>query len=320
MATAKEESWQIKKRADVCAGTGIPFGNGEEIMTRLLLVNGEYLREDYTLACWEEQNPDHGLSAWKSIFHAPPAPEEVVKKENAETLLRKLVTKEDADDLNAIYILAVMLERKKILVEKNVQIREDKTKIRIYEDKKTGDTFLVVDPDLKLTDLEQVQEQVVSLLGGKPPKTETVYHFEQLTRTLVEKYTKRLFPRRIVGGEEGITQKLAASFLALLAGNKYEHYAVSEKILNRYETNEQWGALVENYRELIDVLPQEIRFQGLEKPAFAKRIRELAEQPAAALNPEEVKAVFAIEDPRTANLKEKIEGAIRAAIRYEEQI
>ncbi len=111
MANPKEESWQIKRRADVCAGTGLEFADREEIMTRLLFKDGEYVREDYSLACWDEQNPDHGLSAWKSIFHKPVPPEEAVKKESAESLLRKLVAKEDADNTNAIFILTVMLER-----------------------------------------------------------------------------------------------------------------------------------------------------------------------------------------------------------------
>ena len=288
-------------------------------MTRLLLADGEYIREDYSLACWEEQTPDHGLSAWKSIYHAPPPPEEMVKKESAETLLRKMLAKEDADDINAIYILAVMLERKKILVEKEVQTREDQTKVRVYEHKKSGDTFLVVDPELKLAEIESVQEEVVGLLGGRAPKTETVHQFEKLVRTLVEKYTKLLFPRKTVGGEEGVTQKLAASFLALLAGKKYEHFDVSEKILTRYETNEQYGSLVESYRELIDTLPQEVRFQGLEKPELAGRIKELAAKDPSELDLSDVQAAFDSDDPRIADVREKLMSAIRAATRYADQ-
>lgn len=316
MATPKEESWQIKRRADVCAGTGLEFGDGEKIMTRLLFAEGEYIREDYTLACWDEQNLDHGLSAWKSIFHKPVPPEEVVKKEGAESLLRKLVAKEDADNINAIYILAVMLERKKILVEKEVQTHEDQTKVRVYEHKKSGDTFLVVDPDLKLAEIEHVQEEVVGLLGGRPPKTETVHQFEKLTQTLLEKESKLLFPRNVVGGEEGITQKLAASFFSLLAGKKHEHYTVSEKILNRYETSEQWGSLVENYRDLLDRIPQEVRFQGLGNPDLAKQIGDLAAKEPKELDPADVQAVFASDDPRITELREKIRAAIRAATAY----
>ena len=208
---------------------------------------------------------------------------------------------------------------KKFSSKKSVQFRPDKTKIRVYEDKKSGDTFLVVDPELKLAEIESVQEEVVGLLGGKPPKTETVYQFEQLMQTLVEKYTKLLFPRKTVGGEEGIAQKLAASFLALLAGKKYEHYAVSEKILNRYETNEQWGDLVESYRELIDILPQEIRFQGLEKPELARQIRELSAKDQGDLDIADVQAAFASDDLRISDVREKIMDAIRTATRYANQ-
>jgi hypothetical protein len=319
MATVKEENWQIRKRSDVCAGTGIAFGDGEEIMTRLLQADEGYIREDYSLACWAEQNPDHGVSAWKSVFHAPLPPQEAVKKESAENLLRKMLAKEDADDINAIYILAVMLERKKILVEKAVKTRDDQTKIRIYEHKKTGDTFLVVDPELKLSQIQSVQEEVVGLLGGKPPKTETVHQFEALTKVLVEKYTSKLFPRTTVGGEEGITQKLAACFFALLAGKKYEHHAVAEKILARYETNEQYGPLVESYRELIDTLPQEVRFQGLEKPQLAKQIQVMTTKHPKEIDLEEVQALFASDDPRISALQEKIVEAARAAVRYTEQ-
>ena len=316
MATTKEESWQIKKRADVCSGTGLPFGDGEEMMTRLLFQDGEHIREDYSIACWEEQALDHGLSAWKSVFHVPPPPEEVVKKENVEGLLRKLVAKEDDDHVNAIYILAVMLERKKILVEKEVQVRDDKTKVRVYEQKKTGDTFLVVDPELKLAEIEHVQEEVVGLLGGRPPKTETVFEFEVLVQRLVEKYGKLLFPRRVVGGEEGITQKLAASFFSLLAGKKHEHYAVSEKVINRYETSEQWGDLVETYRDLIDRLPQEIRFQGVETPQLIGRLRELTAKSLNDLDPADVRAALASNDSRTADLRQQLDAAITAATRY----
>ena len=73
-----------------------------------------------------------------------------------------------------VFILTVMLERKRILAEKDVQIRDDGVKVRIYEHKKTGETFLVSDPGLKLAELEQVQEEVVALLGGGKKNEEEV--------------------------------------------------------------------------------------------------------------------------------------------------
>ncbi|MDH3345576.1 MAG: hypothetical protein OEL75_00155 [Kiritimatiellaceae bacterium] len=276
MATTKEENWQIKRRADTCAGTGIPFGDGEEIITRLLLSDGEYLREDYSLACWEEQNLDHGLSAWKSIFHAPPPPAEVVKKESVETLLRTLIDKEDPDDINAIYILSIMLERKKILVEKSVQIKDDQTKVRVYEHKKNGDTFFVVDPELKLAEIETVQEEVIGLLGGKPPKTATVFHFEAVLRNLLQKENKLLFPRRPTGGDAGIAQHLAGAFLVLLSGKKNPRYTDAEQTFLRFEHQQDWKSTVSFFRIMLDSIALEIRGRGIENASFSEELAELA--------------------------------------------
>ena len=316
MSSVREESWQIKRRSDLCAGTNAPFTDGEEIVTRLIFRDGEYVREDYSASCWDSQKTDPGLSTWRSVFRVPPPPTEVVKKENAETLLRNMVAKEDADDINAIYILAVMLERKKILAEKEVQVREDRTKIRVYEHKKTGETFLIVDPELKLAEIEKVQEAVVGLLGGKPPKTETVYHFEAVLYALIEKHEKLLFPKRPIGGEDGIAQKLAASFFSLLAGKKCPYWDESNKVFNRFEDSEKWGPVIAGYRDLLERIPQEVRFQGLEKSAFVKQLEALAITEPKELSEIEALAVFSIDEPRAAELLEKTLEAVRAATAY----
>lgn len=313
MSTAREESWQIKRRSDSCAGSNTPFADGDAIMTRLLFKDGGYVREDFRLDWWNQNRPDHGISAWKGVFRLPPPPEETVKKENAETLLRKMVAKEDADDTNAIYILAVMLERKKLLAEKEVQFREDRTKIRVYEHKKTGETFLIVDPELKLAEIENVQEEVVGLLGGKPPKTGTVYHFEAVLHALMEKHEKVLFPKNPAGGEKGIARKLAACFFALLSGKKSPHWDEANKVFNRFEDAERWRPVIAGYRDLIERIPQEVRFQGLAKPAFASTLEALAIQDPKKLDEKEVLAAFAEDDPRLTGLRASVLEAARTA-------
>ena len=49
------------------------------------------------------------------------------------------------------------------------ETREDGLLVRIYEHRKTGETFLIPEPRLRLDQLEDVQRQVVTMLGGKPP-------------------------------------------------------------------------------------------------------------------------------------------------------
>jgi len=54
----------------------------------------------------------------------------------------------------------------------------------------------------------------------------------------------------------------------------------------------------------------------LEKPDLAKQIGELSAKEPKALDPNEVEAAFASDDPRIAELREKILAAVRAATRY----
>ena len=58
-----------------------------------------------------------------------------------------------------------MLERKKILRQTDTKFTDD-NKLLIYEHAKTGEVFIVLDPQLKLTEVEAVQTQVADLLGG----------------------------------------------------------------------------------------------------------------------------------------------------------
>ena len=123
------------------------------------------------MECWEKKDDtDSYVSSWLGVFRSPPPkPEDPLKQENAEVLLREMMEKPDPEKANMMYILAIMLERKKILVEKDVQVGPDGQHIIIYEHKHSGETFTVIDPQLKLTELIPVQEEVVIMLGGVPP-------------------------------------------------------------------------------------------------------------------------------------------------------
>jgi hypothetical protein len=164
------QEWNIKSRNETCLKCTKSFADGETFFSRLTFGEEGYAREDYCDPCWKEHAEDKALSVWKTVFKAPPPPsEETLRKETAESLLRQLMETDDVTHRNVIYILAVMLERRRIFVERDVQVREDGLKIRVYEHKKTQETFLVPDPELKLAELTQVQEEVLAMLGGAKP-------------------------------------------------------------------------------------------------------------------------------------------------------
>lgn len=164
------QDWDIRPRADTCVSCQQAFADGTVYCSVLVFGTAGYARQDYCDACWKQQQAGSAThSAWRAVYRLPPPPaEEPLKKENAETLLRKLMEDGDPARGNVIYILAVMLERKKVLLERDVQVH-DGVLTRTYEHKLTGEAFVVVDPRLRLDELESVQTEVVTLLGGRVP-------------------------------------------------------------------------------------------------------------------------------------------------------
>jgi hypothetical protein len=165
------QDWDIKSRADSCQACQGPFEDRATYYSCLLFTEEEgYVRGDFCARCWPEKqaNEKRPFSVWQGIFRLPPPPaQEALRKETAESLLRKLIEDDDRRRESVIYILAVMLERKRILVERDVQYHEDGGMTRIYEHRRSGETFLIRDPRLNINELASVQEEVVELLGGQ---------------------------------------------------------------------------------------------------------------------------------------------------------
>jgi hypothetical protein len=147
-------------------------------------------RADICSACWQQQFSEGArerkgfVSYWQGVYEAPPPPTDAIQKETAETLLRKLVEQNDPRYVPAGYILAVMLERKRVLKVKEQVVRDAKRTF-IYEQPKTGDVFTITDPDLRLDQLEQVQRDVAALLEhGLHPSPATASTASDATATV----------------------------------------------------------------------------------------------------------------------------------------
>lgn len=166
------QDWNIRSRGHVCTVCHRPLVDKSPVVSALREVSGGYERWDCHPECWKTAERDwEPFSLWDGVYAAPVREEkkEPVKKEDAGELLRQLVTLDDPAMKNVVYVLAVMLERSRILVERDAKevgegaVREIR---RVYEDRKQGDTFVILDPRLRLENLAEVQRQVVSLLSG----------------------------------------------------------------------------------------------------------------------------------------------------------
>jgi hypothetical protein len=162
--------WNIQSRAHQCQACGRPFADKQSYHTLLLDARQEYLRLDVCEACWKAQYSEGAqerkgfVSFWQGLYEAPPAAApEPIKKETAETLLRKLIQLNEPRNAAAAFILAVMLERKRLLKVKE-QLHGPTGRVFVYEQPHTGDLFTIPDPQLQLNQLEQVQHDVADLL------------------------------------------------------------------------------------------------------------------------------------------------------------
>ena len=172
--------WNIQARAHECQTCGHKFVDKQAYHTLLFDEKQEFKRLDICTACWQSQY-SHGasdrkgfVSYWQGVYEAPPpAAPDPIQKENAESLLRKLIELNDPKYVSAGYILAVMLERKRLLKVKE-QFMRDGQRVFLYEQPRTGDLFTVPDPNLQLGQLDQVQHDVALLLehGLNPPAAE----------------------------------------------------------------------------------------------------------------------------------------------------
>jgi hypothetical protein len=163
--------WNIQSRSHGCQACHALFVDAQAYHTILFDEKHEFKRLDVCDACWKTQysegaNDRKGfISYWQGVYHAPPAAApDPIQKENAETLLRKLIELNDPQNTAATYILAVMLERKRILKVKDQVQSQEGGRIFVYEQPRTGDIFTIPDPNLQLNQLQQVQHDVARLL------------------------------------------------------------------------------------------------------------------------------------------------------------
>jgi hypothetical protein len=161
-----QTDWTIQGRSGHCAASGRDFAEGEFFYTLLFRERDGFRREDLSEEAWKARAGDAAqpYSFWRAKFEPPPAaPPEALPGETAEDLLRRYMTGNDEAHANARYILALMLERKRLL--KQIEAKEDiHGRTLVYEHVKTGEVFIVPDPGLRLDQIEAVQGEVAALL------------------------------------------------------------------------------------------------------------------------------------------------------------
>ncbi|MEI6084229.1 MAG: hypothetical protein WCS70_08005 [Verrucomicrobiota bacterium] len=157
--------WDIQPRSHTCTTCQQAFADKQAYHTLLALTEAGYQRRDLCPQCYPVAVREGVVSYWQGEYKMPPpAPVEAIQKDTAETLLRKLVEAKDPNQAGPCYILAVMLERKRLLKHRDTIKDEAGRDLLVYEHASSGESFTVLDPQLHLDQLQEVQRQVADLL------------------------------------------------------------------------------------------------------------------------------------------------------------
>lgn len=157
-----QADWEIKSRAHQCSRTGMEFVEGEFFYTLLIREGEGFRREDLSEEAWKERNDNiQPFSFWRSKYDPPaPPPAEPLPRDDAEGLLRRLIQENDPAYANVRYILALMLERKRVI--RPLESSDDD--MLVYEHLSTGETLVLANPKLSFDSITEVQREVSALL------------------------------------------------------------------------------------------------------------------------------------------------------------
>ncbi len=167
------EDWNIQTRSSFCTHCQTPFVEKESCYTILSSGDMGYQRQDLCRSCWIASGETlireklGVISYWQGVYEPPSlAPPDPLSKEDAQTILRRMLQRSDPSEMEARYILAVMLERKRILKHRETQKTAEK--LLVYEHAETGEIFMIQDPQLRLDQLEEVQKRVAAMIKPTP--------------------------------------------------------------------------------------------------------------------------------------------------------
>ena len=162
--------WRLRPRAARCAACGAPFAPGASGHSLLLPTGaGELERRDLCPACLAALPPatrDAAAAAWP--FAVPRAAKrpaaEAGARPSAERVWRDLLAHGAPADAPALYVLSLLLERSRTLIERRVTADAAGRRVHLYESRASGDVAAVPEPDLAPEALPAIQRRVAELL------------------------------------------------------------------------------------------------------------------------------------------------------------
>lgn len=161
-------NWNIKGCSPQCTNCKKEWKDKDEYHCLLFLLPQGSRRDDYCVNCWgdgkRENNAD---SYWKGRFKDVGAGLGPAQPALGEPLLlrilKKWMNKEERLHQCFCYIIALLLERNRYF-RKRPSIKKDGHEELVYEDRTTGEAYILEDPNLTLAELTTIETPLLNML------------------------------------------------------------------------------------------------------------------------------------------------------------
>lgn len=152
------------KKPGFCSRCKKEFAESEEYYAVLLERGEEFVRYDFCLNCWSSELEAESFSFWRGRIPQKDRPAKVFVDNNIlMDLFREIVAKEDEGKAGFLFVLSLMLMRKRLL--RIVSTSYDESGRELWTVRLQGDDneYRLVNPELTDEDIERIKEDMESI-------------------------------------------------------------------------------------------------------------------------------------------------------------
>lgn len=157
--------WKITRGSRGCIVCSKEFCEDEEYYSALFDENNTFVRKDYCGLCWGKDKGSSLFSFWKTrVPKRDKPPQKFVNNEVFLDMFARLNGKNEPNQRNLQYVLALYLIRKKIFKLKSFIKENGEEFITLYYPKEDKE-FSVYNPNLKEEEIEAITSEMSQLLN-----------------------------------------------------------------------------------------------------------------------------------------------------------
>lgn len=158
---------KITKTARKCAATDRPFAHGERVVSRVLVKDHTYVRQDFCTDAWTKQLADEAVAFWRTVYRDPESEQPAEVHSPLRQVFYDAAEGDGRADMALAYLASQLLRRQKVFrLIKESDDPEHEHRTALFADRHGDRLVEVPDPGLTLRELEAAREELMRRLAA----------------------------------------------------------------------------------------------------------------------------------------------------------